>query len=119
MAPLGFKVFDKLLENHQKGNFIEFKTHRRTYALTHAYMHTYVDVCCAAFSPLLLLGGHGLWPAMFLVGGDERFNATMLFGDISYAGVDTNVKPFNITSADEWEHVWDLFGEQVRIAWLI
>ena len=37
----------------------------------------------------------------------------MLFGDISYAGVDTNVKPFNITSADEWEHVWDLFGEQV------
>ena len=42
------------------------------------------------------------------------FNATMLFGDISYAGVDTNVKPLNVTKADEWQYVWDLFGRQVE-----
>ncbi len=48
------------------------------------------------------------------LGGSSRFNLTMLFGDIAYAGLDTSVEPLNITKADELEYVWDLFGVQVR-----
>ena len=45
---------------------------------------------------------------------EAPFNATMLFGDISYAGIDTEIKILNVTKADEWEFVWDLFGRQVE-----
>ena len=62
VVPLGFKVFDTILKDHQ----------------------------------------------------EAPFNATMLFGDISYAGIDTEIKILNVTKADEWEFVWDLFGRQVE-----
>lgn len=42
------------------------------------------------------------------------FNLTHLFGDISYAGLATNAKLLNITSSDEFEFIWDLFGRQVE-----
>ena len=38
-------------------------------------------------------------------GGASQFNATMLFGDISYAGIDTSFDILNISSADELECV--------------
>ena len=62
VVPLGFKVFDTILKDHE----------------------------------------------------ETPFNATMLFGDISYAGIDTEIKILNVTKADEWEFVWDLFGRQVE-----
>lgn len=43
-----------------------------------------------------------------------KFNVTILFGDISYAGLDTDVKILNVTKADEWEYVWDIFGNQIE-----
>ena len=62
VVPLGFKVFDQILKDHEL----------------------------------------------------QPFNATMLFGDISYAGIDTEIKFLNVTKADEWEFVWDLFGKQIE-----
>ncbi len=32
----------------------------------------------------------------------------------SYAGVDADIKFLNITKADEWELVWDLFEAQIE-----
>ena len=40
------------------------------------------------------------------------FDATMLFGDISYAGVDTAFPALNMSKSDEIQAVWDLFGRQ-------
>ena len=45
-------------------------------------------------------------------------------GDISYAGVDTELKILNISKNDEWEFIWDLFGRQIQpiasnIPWLV
>jgi len=42
------------------------------------------------------------------------FDAIFHFGDVSYAGTDSAVAPLNITKADEWEYIWDLFGAQME-----
>merc|ERR1712185_740170 len=41
------------------------------------------------------------------------FDALMHCGDISYAGTDDDIAPLNITSDDEWEFIWDLYGRQM------
>lgn len=37
---------------------------------------------------------------------------TMIVGDLSYAGLSSDFIPLNITSEDEFERVWDLYGIQ-------
>ena len=46
----------------------------------------------------------------------ERSPFDLVFhcGDVSYAGTDTEVAPLNISRTDEWEWIWDLFGEQIE-----
>ena len=34
-------------------------------------------------------------------------------GDISYAGIDSNIPELNVTSADEWEYIWDQYGDEM------
>ena len=50
----------------------------------------------------------------YISSSSTKFNITILFGDISYAGLDTNVQFLNVTKADEWEYVWDIFGNQIE-----
>ena len=60
----------------------------------------------------------------------ERSHASVPFdfvihqGDISYAGIDTAVPALNISSDDELEYIWDLFGRQIEplakiIPWMV
>ena len=44
------------------------------------------------------------WPALIHHGGD-----------ISYAGIDSNIPELNVTSADEWEFIWDQYGEEMMV----
>ncbi len=61
--------------------------------MLHALRACVACVCCALLRACVHVQA----------GGAARFNATMLFGDISYAGIDTNFDILNITKADEWE----------------
>lgn len=40
-------------------------------------------------------------------------DAILHVGDISYAGIDTEISILNISKADEWELIWNLFAQQM------
>eukprot|EP00041_Stephanoeca_diplocostata_P036636 m.1345107 g.1345107 ORF g.1345107 m.1345107 type:complete len:540 (+) comp24904_c0_seq8:227-1846(+) len=44
----------------------------------------------------------------------DPFDFVLHQGDVSYAGVDVTEKPLNISSDDEFEYIWDLFGRQIE-----
>jgi hypothetical protein len=35
-------------------------------------------------------------------------------GDISYAGIDSEIKALNVTKDDEWEFIWDQYGHEMQ-----
>jgi len=43
---------------------------------------------------------------------DLNLDFVFVAGDLSYAGLESDMKILNITSEDEFEHVWDLLGIQ-------
>ena len=48
-------------------------------------------------------GGGDSWPSLIHHGGD-----------ISYAGIDADIKPLNVTKDDEWEFIWDQYGQEME-----
>ena len=42
----------------------------------------------------------------------DKFDTVHVVGDLSYAGLSSAVPALNITSEDEFEHIWDLYGIQ-------
>lgn len=43
-----------------------------------------------------------------------NWDGVMHVGDLAYAGIATNIPLLNITSGDEWEPIWDLWGAQIE-----
>lgn len=56
----------------------------------------------------------------------DEYNPDFVFvaGDLSYAGLSSEIKILNVSKEDEFEHVWDLLGIQnqpvaARIPWMV
>lgn len=55
------------------------------------------------FGPYTSGGMGDSWPSLIHHGGD-----------ISYAGIDTDIKELNVTKNDEWEFIWDQYGSEMQ-----
>ena len=56
--------------------------------------------------------GYLVSDAMIAYHQKHRFDMVFVCGDLSYAGVDSNIGVLNITKDDEMEEIWDLWGRQ-------
>lgn len=72
-------------------------------------------VAFATFGDMGTVIPAGWWVTQKLIQEQKQRPVSLVFhqGDISYAGIDRNFPHLGITSQDEWEFVWDLFGRQI------
>ena len=67
---------------------------------------------------IAMLADHGTFELLgfqtvnHMVNQSDNFDVIHVVGDLSYAGLSSAVPALNITSEDEFEHIWDLYGIQ-------